>query len=136
MLTESPQQSQDFAAHCLKQYPNVKIWLLYGNLASGKTTFTKGLAKTMGLDPKKIKSPTFTYVQEYEKLIHYDLYRLKEMDESLAELLKEHLHSNKHILIEWPEVAEDLIQVPHLKIHFQHKGENQREIKVLSIPPQ
>jgi tRNA threonylcarbamoyladenosine biosynthesis protein TsaE len=129
--SHSQEETKQLAQALLKHYPDHKIWLLYGNLASGKTTFTKGLAEALGLPAKGIKSPTFTFVTEYDSLIHYDLYRLESMDEMLAQLLEEHLSEDKHILIEWPELIEPQVHRDHLKIKFRHEGDDQRSITVL-----
>ena len=118
------------AADLLKKYPNNKIWLLYGDLAVGKTTFTKGFAKALGIDEKTIKSPTFTCIKKHKGLIHYDLYRLTSLDEGMQSQLAEHLIGDNHILIEWPEVAETLIKTPYIRLDFNHKGDDGREIKI------
>ncbi len=108
-----------------------RIWLLYGDLAAGKTCFVKGVAEHFGVNPKKVKSPTFAFLNEYPDFIHYDLYRLNDLDELTEAQLNEHLEDKRLLLIEWPEKVEGLVEAyPHLKIRFAHKGEDQREIQV------
>jgi tRNA threonylcarbamoyladenosine biosynthesis protein TsaE len=52
--------------------------LVQGDLGAGKTTFTKGYAAGLGIDPDLVHSPTFTYMNVYnEKLLHIDMYRLE-----------------------------------------------------------
>lgn len=91
--------------------------LLEGDLASGKTTFTKGIAKGLGIN-KIIKSPTFNILKIYEengyKLNHLDLYRLSNI--GLDYDLEEHIfdeHATK--VIEWPNQVKELI--PNNYIH-------------------
>ncbi len=93
-----------------------KCILLKGNLGTGKTTFTKGIAKALGI-PDKIKSPTYTYSNHYEfikndekwSLIHFDLYRLDEdipnPEQVSAEIgLEDALNKARTlVVIEWPE---------------------------------
>lgn len=85
--------------------------LLKGDLGAGKTTFTKGVAKSLGIN-RPIKSPTFTIVREYQgsslPLFHMDMYRLENGDtESLD--LADYLSRNGVTMIEWPDfVAKDL----------------------------
>jgi tRNA threonylcarbamoyladenosine biosynthesis protein TsaE len=98
---------------------NTKVVLLKGPLGSGKTTFTKGIATSLGIEDK-IKSPTYTYSNHYEftknditwKLIHFDLYRLDDEinnpEQVSAEIgLEEALQRPKTlVVIEWPERLE------------------------------
>ncbi len=57
------------------------VLLLYGDLGSGKTVLTRGVARALGIDPAEIQSPTFVLVREHEgaegRLVHVDLYRLE-----------------------------------------------------------
>lgn len=124
IVTNTTEETQAFSLKIQKKYPDVKIWLLYGNLASGKTTFVKGLKP-------KAKSPTFTYVTEYDNIIHYDLYRLEHPDQDMKELLQEHLSDGRLVIIEWPEVIESTITQPHIKITFKHEGGDKRSITLL-----
>jgi len=128
--TKNAEETQHLAAELLETYPNHQVWLLYGELGAGKTTFVKGLGALLGLEPRQIKSPTFTFVSEYEPLIHYDLYRLEKLDEMMVALLDEHLQTGKRLVIEWPEKIQAHLRIPHLKIRFKHEGGDLREIEV------
>lgn len=135
ITTQSREETQNYAEEVYKSYPKHKIWLLQGDLGSGKTTFVKGLAKALNLPQNQVKSPTFTVVAEFEPLVHYDLYRLDELDETLQALLEEHLDSQKYVLIEWPEKITLPVSQAHLKLHFHHQGTNQRFIELEAFPP-
>lgn len=128
--SKKPAETKKIASEILKKFPDNRVFYLYGDLASGKTTFTKGLAEAMGISEKKIKSPTFAFISEYPGLIHCDLYRLEGPDESIFETLKEYVESDSILVIEWPEVIEDHLQVSHVKIRFTHAGDDTREIEV------
>ncbi len=87
------------------------IICLIGDLGTGKTHLTKGIAK--GLDIKDhITSPTFTIVNEYIgrlKLYHFDVYRVNDPDEIAAIGFDEYIFSNGVSVIEWANYIEELI---------------------------
>lgn len=110
---------------------------LYGNLGSGKTTFTQAVAKEMGVKDI-VNSPTFVIEKIYEtdhshfiRLIHIDAYRL-EKGRELQDLNFEELINNPHnlILIEWPENVKEILPENMQKIAFTFIDENIREIEV------
>ncbi len=131
--SRSVEETQNLASELLKKYSDIKVWLLHGNLAAGKTQFVKGIAKALGFEPNSVKSPTFVYLTEYPNFVHYDLYRLSAMDPLLLEQIQEHLESGRLIFIEWPELVEAQLQVPSLKLFFEHVAEDERLIEV--VPP-
>jgi len=115
--THSAEDTQALAKELLEPILNTKIVLLNGPLGSGKTTFTKGIAKALGIE-SAITSPTYTYQQRYElpktqggitHLVHFDLYRLPEIPDHLAQIsaeigLSDALEDPRSlVIIEWPE---------------------------------
>lgn len=109
--------------------------LLYGELGSGKTTFTKGLAKGLGID-SKITSPTFVLERSYKgsnaELKHLDLYRL-ESEEQLKEIGINEILNNKTTIkvIEWPEKIEQLFENLVWKLTFAYDNTG-RSVTVIS----
>lgn len=93
------------------KYP---LLLLKGNLGAGKTTFTKELVIQMeSKDP--VSSPTYALINEYQtpekKIYHFDLYRLKSLEEAYDMGIEEYLEEkNTFTIIEWPEIIEDILQ--------------------------
>ena len=128
--TKNAGETKDLAKVLHKDYPEHKIWLLYGDLGTGKTTLIKGLGEALGIGGDLVKSPTYTLVSEYEPLTHYDLYRIEQMDDLTLELLEEHLAEEKRLVIEWPEKVEEYIQKPHLRIYLKHAGGDERFIEL------
>lgn len=90
-----------------------EVFELIGDVGAGKTTFTRGLARGLGIS-EQVQSPTFTINREYQardglRLVHYDFYRLGEagiMAEELAETLED---PRTVSVIEWSAVAEDIL---------------------------
>lgn len=108
------------------------IILLEGNLASGKTTFTKGIAKGLGIN-EIVKSPTFTIMKEYQinndkTLYHLDLYRLTEM--GLDFDLEEYIYNeNSIVVIEWPNQVKELLPEEFISIKINGIN-NEREFLI------
>ncbi len=110
---------------------------LIGEIGVGKTTFTRYLINNLqnqkGLKETEVLSPTFNLLYEYEikdlKIMHYDLYRIKTVNE--LDHLGIFLKNEKTIkIIEWP----DLIKTPltnKLEIHLEYgKNDNERKMKI------
>ncbi|WP_233586652.1 tRNA (adenosine(37)-N6)-threonylcarbamoyltransferase complex ATPase subunit type 1 TsaE [Formosa maritima] len=91
---------------------NSKTILLYGDMGVGKTTLIKAFVKQLG-SFDEVSSPTYSIVNEYElkddKIYHFDLYRIKDIDEAYNFGIEDYIDSNHWIIIEWPELIEELI---------------------------
>jgi tRNA threonylcarbamoyladenosine biosynthesis protein TsaE len=111
------------------------IVCFFGDLAAGKTTFIKGLvAGAAGLQwDRKVNSPTFTYLNMYEgskTIYHFDLYRLKGIDEFLAMGFDEFFTAGAICCIEWAEKLSPLLPPSCIKVTMKHEGENLRRITI------
>ncbi|KYH29345.1 MULTISPECIES: tRNA (adenosine(37)-N6)-threonylcarbamoyltransferase complex ATPase subunit type 1 TsaE [Clostridium] len=111
------------------------IICLIGDLGTGKTHITKGIAKGLGIDDH-ITSPTFGIVNEYEgrhKLYHFDVYRVNDPDEIEAIGFDEYIFSDAVSIIEWANYIEELIPQEHLTIIIEkmpEMGDNYRKITI------
>ena len=89
------------------------ILLLKGNLGAGKTTFSQFLLKELG-SHDEISSPTYSIVNEYDtpqgKVFHFDLYRLKSVEEAYDFGIEEYLDNCYLSIIEWPEIYMDELE--------------------------
>ena len=101
-----------------------------GKLASGKTTFIKGILK--GLDfEKSVTSPTFTLVNEYDAkypVIHIDCYREEDLERWLKLGINDYLSDDNIVFIEWANKMKSLLPENTFQINFSHKNSNSREI--------
>tara|TARA_B100000900_G_scaffold356694_1_gene326614 strand:- start:45 stop:500 length:456 start_codon:yes stop_codon:yes gene_type:complete len=111
--------------------------MLYGEIGTGKTTFTRNLINYLQKKEKinltNVPSPTFNLLYEYEikdlKILHYDLYRLKNTKDIIQlGIFKEEIPCVK--VIEWPELIKEDIQ-DRLELKFDYlKDDNQRNIDI------
>lgn len=107
------------------------ILLLRGNLGAGKTTFSQHLVKALGSDDE-VTSPTYSIVNEYQspkgKIFHFDLYRLKNIEEAFDFGIEEYLDNAFFCIIEWPEIYEpELLPEEYHEMDIFNNGES-REI--------
>lgn len=99
------------------------IIALEGNLAAGKTTITKGIARALGVDDT-ITSPTFCLVSEYEgkmPLYHFDVYRLQGADDFANLGADEMLYGNGVCVIEWSEKIIEELPSRTIKIKIENE---------------
>ena len=89
-----------------------QVYTLVGDLGVGKTIFTKGLAKGLGID-EPVSSPTFTIVQIYDEgrlpFYHFDVYRIGDIEEMEQIGYADYFFGNGICLIEWAELIEEIL---------------------------
>jgi tRNA threonylcarbamoyladenosine biosynthesis protein TsaE len=119
--TESVDATQDLAARLGELVQGGDVLCLSGDLGAGKTTFTQGLARGLGIE-EPVSSPTFTIIKEYDDgripLYHMDIYRLGEaaVHEDLG--YDEYFYGEGVSVIEWSEYLDDLLPEDRLLAHI------------------
>lgn len=101
---------------------------LEGDLGAGKTTFTKGLAKGLGIT-KNVNSPTFTIIKEYQgrlSLYHMDVYRLDDESEDMG--FEEYFEGEGVTVVEWAHLIEEQLPKERLAIHLYRLSDVERKI--------
>ena len=113
-----------------------KILCLYGDLGSGKTTFTQGFAKGLGYIGR-LPSPTFIIVRRYGLpmndflFYHVDLYRLRSSDEIVGVGLKEiFADTQSFTVVEWADRLGKLVPPHRIDVRFEQLSENEHSIVV------
>lgn len=116
------------------------IVAFFGELGSGKTQFIKGICSSLGVR-NVVNSPTFIIVNEYsydtgKRIYHFDLYRMKTTDEVMEIGFEDYIDKGM-ILIEWPELLENILPGNVKKVYLSHYGNdpNSRLIEFGEVLP-
>lgn len=124
-------ETKDFAERFAKCLKGSEVVILEGELASGKTTFTSYLAKSLGVR-EVVNSPSFTLYKRYESgkyiLNHMDLYRMNNIGSDF-DLID--YYFDGVTVIEWASNIPDLIPEQHLEIKFIKLGETKRKLVLI-----
>ncbi|MBH0163182.1 tRNA (adenosine(37)-N6)-threonylcarbamoyltransferase complex ATPase subunit type 1 TsaE [Fictibacillus sp. 26RED30] len=131
--TKSAEETMSFAEKLGSILQKGDVLTLAGDLGAGKTTFTKGLAKGLGVT-RTVNSPTFTIIKEYSgrlPLYHMDVYRLEDSDEDLG--FDEYFSGEGVCVVEWAVFIEDYLPEERLELVISHKGDDEREIQLKPI---
>lgn len=106
---------------------------LEGDLGTGKTTFTKGIANGLGIK-RIVNSPTYTIVKEYEgelPLYHMDVYRLENSDEDIG--FDEYFNGNGISIVEWAHFIEEFLPEERLNIKFSYLDDHSRLLQFTAM---
>jgi tRNA threonylcarbamoyladenosine biosynthesis protein TsaE len=112
---------------------NNNVFLFYGDMGAGKTTFIKSICQKLGVDDT-VSSPTFSIVNEYVSpegpIYHFDFYRLKTETEAMDLGFEEYLYSGNYCFIEWPEKIPNLLPDHAVNVSITITGEQERFLKI------
>ena len=109
--SNSPKETENIAKAFAKNLKPGDVVTLDGDLGAGKTAFTQGLAKGLGVEDY-VSSPTFTIVNCYEgkyPLYHFDVYRIEDSDEMYEIGFDEYVGTDGIAVIEWAEKIKDIL---------------------------
>ncbi len=131
IITESPDETQALGEKLGKTLKQGDVIALIGDLGSGKTCLTQGIARGVGIEPNElVSSPSYILINEYNgtlPIYHIDLYRL-ENSEEIAELgLSEYVEGDGICIIEWAERMTDALPDTCIKIHITFRETNHSE---------
>lgn len=152
IISHSSTQTQRLGVRLGELVRGGELLLLEGQLGTGKTTFTQGLAQGMGIT-EDISSPTFTLLKEYAgresqitsarepalisaarpALYHFDLYRLDDPEEILDLGFEDYFYSSGVCVVEWADKADLLWPTEHLRIRLKMLNETKRGLLFIAV---
>ena len=137
-ISSSPAETVQIAAEFAKTLRGGEVLAFRGGLGMGKTAFTRGLARGLGITDR-VTSPTFTIVNEYEggrlPLFHFDMYRLSSSDELYDIGWEDYLARGGVCAVEWSEIVSDALEENELiRVDIKNEcGNDDRTITVTGV---
>lgn len=113
-----------------------QVYTLAGDLGVGKTVFTQGFAKGLGVE-EHVNSPTFTIVQEYEDgqmpFYHFDVYRIGDIEEMDEIGFEEYIAGEGVCLIEWANLIEEILPEERTEILIEKDLEQGFDFRRITV---
>jgi len=135
LITDSPKETTGIGKKIGRKLKPGDIICLFGDLGSGKTVLAKGIAVGLGVDRKKVISPSFVLMRQHLSgsipLYHFDLYRLKSCEDILAIGYEDYLFAQGVSVIEWADRLKYLLPKQFLKIELRVAGASRRTLEFI-----
>jgi tRNA threonylcarbamoyladenosine biosynthesis protein TsaE len=134
--TRSAEATRDLAAAISSLLGAGDVLVLAGDLGAGKTTFTQGLAASLGVTAP-VTSPTFTLVHEYAgrlPIVHVDVYRLEHLQEVHDLGFDELIGGEAVVVVEWGDILGPLLPPDRLQLTFEYASDDEHT-RVVSLTP-
>ncbi len=137
--TNSPEETEEIARRLGEEAKPSDVIALLGDLGVGKTVFTKGLARGLGIT-EAVSSPTFTIVQEYTDgripFYHFDVYRIGDVEEMDEIGFDDYIYGEGLCMIEWANLIMDIMPRHYTEVTIEkdlEKGFDYRRITLRQI---
>lgn len=128
LITHSATETQAIAEKLAALVEAGTVITLNGDLGAGKTTFTQGFGKGLGVT-RNVNSPTFTIMKQYKgrlPLYHMDVYRLEDTGDDIG--LEEYINGDGVAIVEWSNLIESSLPTERLAITIERTGDEERLI--------
>ena len=135
--TNSPAETENIGELLGKTIKNGAVVAMFGDLGAGKTAFTRGFTKGMGIDCD-VSSPTFALVNEYRSekrtLYHFDMYRISGWDDLYSTGYFDYLDAGGCLIIEWSENIEAILPEDCIRVTITKTDDfNERNIEIIGV---
>ena len=124
-ILNNVEETRNFAREFAKTLHAPITVALHGDLGMGKSEIARTIIKTLRGEDTVVPSPTFTLVQNYDGISHFDLYRIGDESE-LEEIGLQYAIDNDITLIEWPDVATDKLPSNTIHIYITQNGDGRK----------
>lgn len=138
--TYSPEETFALGVSMGREAKPGEVYTLIGDLGVGKTVFTQGIAKGLGIE-EPICSPTFTIVQVYEQgrmpFYHFDVYRIGDIEEMEEIGYEDYFYGEGLTMIEWADLIGEILPEKRTEIRIEkdlEKGFDYRKITICEVP--
>jgi len=136
VITCSAEETEQLGRDLAARVRHGTVLAFTGDLGAGKTTFTRGLARGLGITVP-VTSPTYTIVNEYRTgrvpLIHFDMYRLGSPDELFEIGWEDYLAENAVIAVEWSEHVAAALPPETVHIQMEQTEDGNRKITIIGL---
>lgn len=126
-ILDNIEQTRSWASEFAKTLSAPCVVALHGNLGMGKSEIARTIIQTLRGVDTVVPSPTFTIVQSYDGISHFDLYRVEDVSE-LAEIGLEYAMDRDITLIEWPEIADAILPSNTIHVYIDVYGDGRKII--------
>ncbi len=111
-----------------------KVFLFYGSMGAGKTTFIRAICEELGVK-ESVNSPTFAIINEYKSgngdpIFHFDFYRINKEEEAFDFGYEDYFYSGNLCFVEWPEKIINLLPDDAVKVSIQELPDGSREVVI------
>jgi len=132
MKISSLAEISDVAKEFISKMGDNRVFVFYGSMGAGKTTFIKAICEELGVE-EVINSPTFAIINEYsdrnrEPIFHFDFYRINKIEEAYDFGYEDYFYSGNLCFVEWPEKIKELIPPDAVEVHITENTNGEREI--------
>lgn len=136
-ISNSPAETEALGEALAARLTAGTVVAFTGDLGAGKTAFTRGLARGLGV-PDRVTSPTFTIVNEYEggrlPLFHFDMYRLGSADDLFDIGWEDFLRRGGVCAVEWSETVQEALDADTIYVDIRRGAEDNQRVLTIRGP--
>ncbi len=134
MKIENLQTIHQTAKEFIAAMGDKKVFLFYGSMGAGKTTFIRAICEELGVK-ESINSPTFAIINEYKAgdgspIFHFDFYRINKEEEAYDFGYEDYFYSGKLCFVEWPEKIVNLLPEDAAIVTITEQPDGSREVTI------
>lgn len=125
---------RESAKEFISQMGDRRVFLFYGSMGAGKTTFIRAICEELGVTDV-VNSPTFAIVNEYtdgkgQPIYHFDFYRISKVEEAYDFGYEDYFYSGNVCFVEWPEMIEELLPSDAVRVSIQEMADGSRNVNI------